>query len=254
MKVVILAGGLGTRLSEETTVRPKPMVEIGGRPILWHIMSIYSAHGFDEFIVALGHKGEHIKEYFLRYFQANRDVTVDLSDGSVTVHDGRRARWRVHLVDTGEHSMTGGRLLRLKPWIGDRRFMVTYGDGVADIDIRDLVSFHEREGRLATVAAVRPPARFGGITLDGSRVANFSEKPQIGEGWINGGFFVMEPGVFGYIDGDETVLERSTLEKLTRDGQLSAYRHDRFWQCMDTIRDVKTLNELWAGGAPWKIW
>lgn len=254
MITVILAGGLGTRLAEQTELRPKPMVEIGGRPILWHIMSIYSAHGFDEFIVALGHKGEHIKEYFLRYFQANRDLTVDLSDGSVTVHDGRRARWRVHLVDTGEHSMTGGRLLRLKPWIGDRRFMVTYGDGVADIDIRDLVSFHEREGRLATVAAVRPPARFGGITLDGSRVANFSEKPQIGEGWINGGFFVMEPGVFGYIDGDETVLERSTLEKLTRDGQLSAYRHDRFWQCMDTIRDVKTLNELWAGGAPWKIW
>jgi glucose-1-phosphate cytidylyltransferase len=251
---VILAGGLGTRLSEQTDVRPKPMVEVGGRPILWHIMNIYSAYGFNEFIVALGYKGEYIKEYFLRYFHASRDLTVELSDGSVTVHDGSQVRWRVHLVDTGEHSLTGGRLLRLRPWLGDKPFMVTYGDGVADINVRDLVAFHKREGRLATVAAVRPPARFGGISLDGSRVKEFSEKPQIGEGWINGGFFVMEPGVFGYIDGDESILERSTLERLTRDGQLSAYRHDAFWQCMDTLRDVKTLNELWAGGAPWKVW
>lgn len=255
MKVVILAGGLGTRLQEETTVRPKPMVEIGGRPMLWHIMNIYAAHGYKEFIVALGYKGEVIKDYFLNYYYRRNSLSVRLENGHVDVHDGGREDWVVHLVDTGLRTQTGGRVKRLASWIGDETFMFTYGDGVADINIRELVDFHQRHGKLATVAAVRPPGRFGGLNLDGDLVARFAEKPQIGEGWINGGFFVLEPEVLDYIEGDAIAWEREPIERLAKEGQLAAYRHDGFWQCMDTLRDVRLLESLWAEGqAPWKVW
>jgi glucose-1-phosphate cytidylyltransferase len=254
MKTVILAGGFGSRLSEHTETLPKPLVEIGGRPILWHIMNIYAAHGFDEFVVALGYKGELIKDYFLRLFHLSNDLTVNLSDGAVSVHDGSRAKWKVHLVDTGRNTMTGGRLRRLRPWLGNDTFMMTYGDGVADVDIAGLVDFHRRQRRLATVTAVRPPARFGGIQFEDGVVTDFSEKSQTSEGWINGGFFVLEPGVFEYLTGDATIFEHDPLERLTRDRQLSAYCHESFWQCMDTLRDLRALNELWDTGAPWKIW
>ncbi len=255
MKTILLAGGLGTRLSEETETRPKPLVEIGGRPILWHIMNIYAHHGFDEFVVALGYKGHLIKDYFLRYFQWRNDLSVDLADGSTLVHAGEREKWKVHLVDTGASTMTGGRLKRLRSWIGDETFMMTYGDGVSNVDVRALVEFHRRQGRLATVTAVRPPARFGGLQFKGDLVADFSEKPQVGEGWINGGFFVLEPQVFSYLDDDASVFEREPLERLVREGQLAAYRHEAYWQCMDTLRDVKLLNEQWDGGrAPWRVW
>jgi glucose-1-phosphate cytidylyltransferase len=255
MKTILLAGGLGTRLSEETETRPKPLVEIGGRPILWHIMNLYAHHGFDEFVVALGYKGHLIKDYFLRYFQWRHDLSIDLSNGAVTVHARERENWKVHLVDTGLHTMTGGRLKRLRSWIGDETCMLTYGDGVADIDVRALVEFHRRQGRLATVTAVRPPARFGSLSFRGDMVAEFSEKPQAGEGWVNGGFFVLEPQVFSYLGDDTTVFERDPLERLVQDGQLAAYRHPTFWQCMDTLRDVKLLNDLWnSGRAPWRLW
>jgi glucose-1-phosphate cytidylyltransferase len=255
MKVVLLAGGMGTRLSEETDARPKPMVEIGGRPILWHIMNIYAAAGFDEFVVALGYKGQVIKDHFLRLYQMSHDLTVDLSNGGVQVHARDHERWRVHLVDTGLATMTGGRLRRLRAWLGDEPFMMTYGDGVADVDVRALVAFHRAHGKLATITAVRPPARFGGLCFDGDHVSEFSEKPQVGEGWVNGGFFVLEPRVLDYLDGDQTVFERAPLERLAAERQLCAYRHDSFWQCMDTLRDVKLLNDLWNGGAPpWKLW
>ena len=255
MKTVILCGGLGTRLSEETEVRPKPMVEIGGRPILWHIMRGYARWGFAEFVLALGYKGEHIKRYFVDYHQLQSHLTVSLGSGKVTAHDGEREDWTVDLVDTGAATQTGGRLKRIAPWLGDGTFLFTYGDGVSDVDLTDVLAFHRRHGRLATVTAVRPPARFGGLVFDGDLVRDFTEKPQIGEGWINGGFFVLEPGVLDYIVGDDTIFEREPLERLAKDGQLAAYRHEGFWQCMDTLRDVRLLEGLWESGrAPWKVW
>ena len=255
MKVVILAGGYGTRLSEETELKPKPMVEIGGRPILWHIMKSYAHHGFDEFVVALGYRGDLIKAYFLDYRYVSTDLTVKLGTGDVIAHAGRREQWTVHLVDTGLDTITGGRIKRLRDWIGDESFMLTYGDGVADVDVKELLRFHHEHGKLATVTAVRPPARFGGLDLDGERVAEFTEKPLAGEGWINGGFFVLEPGVIDYVAGDATHWEREPLERLAAEGQLRAYRHGGFWQSMDTLRDVRLLNGLWSSGqAPWKLW
>lgn len=255
MKTIILAGGFGTRLSEETEVRPKPMVEIGGQPILWHIMSIYATYGYREFVVALGYKGEVIKHYFLNRYYLRNDLSIHMADGRVEVHDGERDEWVIRLIDTGLNTQTGGRIKRLGAWVGNETFMMTYGDGVANINVEDLLAFHRRHTKLATITAVRPPSRFGGLRFDGDTVAKFDEKPQIGEGWINGGFFVLEPGVLDYIQGEDTIFERDSLERLAKDGQLVAYRHNDFWQCMDTLRDVRLLNSLWENGnAPWKIW
>jgi glucose-1-phosphate cytidylyltransferase len=255
MKVVILSGGLGTRLAEETEIKPKPMVEIGGRPILWHIMKHYAHYGFKEFFIALGYKGEVIKRYFLDYYTLDGSMMIDLSNGRVQMYDKECENWIVHLMDTGLHTLTGGRVKRLEPWLKNDTFMVTYGDGVSDIDLHELLRFHKSHGRMATVTAVRPPARFGGLIFDGDLVSDFTEKPQIGEGWINGGFLVFEPGIFDYLKGDNTSLEADMLEQLVADGQLAAYRHDRFWQCMDTLRDVRLLEGLWQGGnPPWKVW
>ena len=256
MKAIILAGGFGTRLSEETVLRPKPMVEIGGRPILWHIMNICAAHGIDEFIVALGYKGEVVKEYFLNFYAINNDISIDLATGRTTVHDGNQPRWRIHLVDTGLHTQTGGRLKRLRRWLGeDETFLFTYGDGVADLDIRALLEFHRSHGKLATVTTVRTPARFGRIVFRDHQVTKFYEKPQAAEGWINGGYFVLQTGALDYIDGDETVWERDPVERLAADGELMGYRHYGFWSCMDTLKEKNMLEELWARGeAPWRIW
>jgi glucose-1-phosphate cytidylyltransferase len=231
------------------------MVEVGGRPILWHIMKHYAHYGFQEFLIALGYKGEVIKRYFVDYYTLNGSMTISLSDGDVQVHKKQCEDWIVHLIDTGLHTLTGGRVRRLEPWLKDEPFMVTYGDGVSDVDLQTLLHFHRSHGRLATVTAVRPPARFGGMIFDGDLVAEFTEKPQIGEGWINGGFLVFEPGVFDYLEGDTTSLEADVLERLAADGQLAAYRHYRFWQCMDTLRDVRLLESLWqSGNSPWKVW
>jgi glucose-1-phosphate cytidylyltransferase len=255
MKVVILAGGRGTRLAEETGTRPKPMVEIGGRPILWHIMSIYATHGYKDFTVACGYRGELIKEYFRNFLVHNCDYVLDLADGSLDLLTPPTVDWRVAVIDTGLDTMTGGRLRRLEPWLGDGPFMVTYGDGVGNIDIGALVAFHRSHGKAATVTAVRPPARFGGLGLEGELVREFSEKPQAGEGWINGGFFVFEPRIFELLDGDATILEREPLERLAEMGELMAFRHFGFWQPMDTLREKNLLEELWTGGdAPWKVW
>lgn len=255
MKVIILAGGLGTRLAEETAVKPKPMVEIGGQPILWHIMKGYAAHGLNEFVIALGYKGEIVKDYFLHYRARASNLTVRLRDGEPELRDNPCEDWTVHLLDTGANTMTGGRIRRAARFIGRESFLATYGDGVANVDIQRLLAFHRTHGKLATVTAVRPPARFGGLGFDGDLVTDFIEKPQIGEGWINGGFFVFEPGVADYIKGDETILEREPLERLAAERQLAAYRHEGFWQCMDTVRDVQLLNHLWQSGqAPWKVW
>lgn len=255
MKTVILAGGRGTRLAEETTVRPKPMVEIGGRPMLWHIMNIYAAHGHVDFLVACGYKGEIIKEYFHHFVLHTHDFFVDLNDGSIERIGAPGCDWRVGAIDTGLETMTGGRILRLAHLLGDEPFFVTYGDGVADLDISALLRFHRDHGRLATVTAVHPPARFGGLRLEGDVVRRFSEKPQTEVGWINGGFFVFEPPVLEYLEGDRTVLEREPLERLARDDQLRAFRHEGFWQPMDTIREKELLDELWeSGGAPWRTW
>ncbi|MEJ7615970.1 MAG: glucose-1-phosphate cytidylyltransferase [Pyrinomonadaceae bacterium] len=255
MKVVILAGGLGTRLAEETEIKPKPMVEIGARPILWHIMKHYAFYGFKEFFVALGYKGEIIKRYFLDYHSLNGSMTINISNGTLEMHEREGEDWVVHLMDTGQETNTGGRIKRLEPWLKDDTFMVTYGDGVCNVDLRDLLRFHRSHGRLATVTAVRPPARFGGLIFDGDIVANFTEKPQIGEGWINGGFLILEPPVFEYLGGDHSVLEIDALERLATERQLAAYRHDEFWQCMDTLRDKRQLESLWQEGrAPWKAW
>ncbi len=254
MKTVILAGGLGTRLSEETTLRPKPMVEIGERPILWHLMHYYTAFGFRDFIIALGYKGEVIKQYFLDYFALSNDLTIDLKSGERVTHPGDLPNWRIDLVDTGVATQTGGRLKRLREWLGGATFMATYGDGLSDVDLSKLVAFHRAHGKLATVTAVRPPSRFGGLLFEGDRVAEFLEKPQVGEGWINGGFFVLEPGVLDYIDGDDTAWERAPLERLAAAGELMAFRHEGFFQPMDTIREKNILQELWASGqAPWKV-
>ncbi len=255
MKVVILAGGLGTRLAEETEVRPKPMVEIGGRPILWHIMKHYAHYGVDEFFVALGYKGDFIKRYFLDYYALSTNMTVRLANGTVDVIDGKGEDWTVHLMDTGQDTQTGGRVKRLQPWLRDETFMLTYGDGVCNVDLADLLRFHKSCGRIATITAVRPPARYGGLVFDGDLIATFTEKPQIGEGWINGGFLVFEPAIFDYLQGDFDSLEADALEQLAADGQLCAYRHEGFWQCMDTLRDKRYLQTAWdTGQAPWKVW
>ena len=255
MKTVLLAGGMGTRLAEETTIRPKPMVEIGGTPILCHIMSGYAAHGFRDFLVACGYKGDAIKEYFANYHVKHSNWYVHLRGGERVPLDGRVPDWRVWVVDTGMQTMTGGRIRRLRDLIGDEPFMATYGDGVADIDVSALVDFHRSHGKLATVTAVHPPARFGCLGLEGDVVRAFAEKPQVTDGWINGGFFVFEPGVFDYLTDDATVLERDPLERLAADGQLMAFRHDGFWQPMDTLRDKQVLESMWAAGqAPWKVW
>jgi glucose-1-phosphate cytidylyltransferase len=255
VKAVILAGGLGTRLSEETVVRPKPMVEIGGRPILWHILRLYSHHGVNDFVICLGYKGYTIKEYFANYFLHMSDVTFDLRKNAMTVHQNHSEPWTVTLVDTGDDTATGGRLLRVREHVGSGTFCFTYGDGVGDVDVQQLIAFHREQGTQATVTAVQPPGRFGAIDLDGTRIRSFMEKPAGDGAWINGGFFVLEPDVFELIEGDATAWEREPLESLARAGQLSAYRHLSFWQAMDTMRDKFHLEELWASGqAPWKVW
>ncbi len=252
MKTVILCGGLGTRLAEETHLKPKPMVEIGGRPMLWHIMKIYERHGFREFFLALGYKGDMIKDYFLNYHVRQSDLTVRLKTGQIEYSNPTAEDWSVSLIDTGALTMTGGRLLRMASRLRGETFMLTYGDGVSDVDVETLIRFHRSHGRLATVTAVRPTARFGGLHLDGGQVTAFKEKPQSGEGWINGGFFVFEPSIFDFLQDDQTVLEQSPLELLAAQGQLMAYEHGGYWQCMDTIRDRDALEALWkSGNAPW---
>jgi glucose-1-phosphate cytidylyltransferase len=253
MKTVILAGGLGTRLSEETVLRPKPMVEIGGRPILVHIMEMYSSQGFDEFVICLGYKGYIVKEYFQNYLLHQSDVTFDFLDGNkMVVHESRLPRWKVTLVETGEETQTGGRVARIAPYVSGQRFMLTYGDGVANVKLRELIAFHEAQGKLATVTAVQPPGRFGALVLgdDKCQVKSFEEKPRGDGGWINGGFFVMEPQVFSYLDGDDTVLEQAPLNRLAAEAQLAAYRHRGFWWAMDTVRDKKHLDALCSGTQP----
>lgn len=255
MKVAILAGGVGSRLAEETETKPKPMVEIGGKPMLWHIMMHYAYHGLTQFVIALGYKGEHIKRYMVDYCSLNGDLTVNLKEGTVSMNNGARDDWTVELVDTGQATLTGGRIKRLAPYLNGETFMLTWGDGVSNVDLRKLLEFHRSHGRLLTVTAVRPPARFGKLDIAGDQVVEFSEKPQLSEGWINGAFFVAEPGVLAYIDGDDTQWEREPMERLAADGQVMAYRHDSFWQCMDTLRDRKLLDKLWEEGhAPWKVW
>jgi glucose-1-phosphate cytidylyltransferase len=255
VKVAILAGGVGSRLSEETLLRPKPMVEIGERPILWHIMKHYAHYGHREFVIAAGYKGDFIKRWMLQYATLTSNLTITTRDGAVQVHDGEVEDWQVDIVDTGENTNTGGRIKRLREWVGDGAFMLTWGDGVSNVDLDRLIAFHREHGKLATMTAVRPPARFGHLVLDEGRVSEFSEKPQAGEGWINGAFFVLEPGIFDYIEGDSTQWEHAPMEKLAKDGQLMAYLHEDFWQCMDTLRDKHLLEELWASGAaPWKTW
>ena len=255
MKVAILAGGMGTRLAEETDIRPKPMVEVGGRPVLWHIMQHYAHFGFNEFVIALGYKGEYIKRYMIDYGLSESDLTVQVGSGDVLRHGNRRPDWTIDLVDTGTNTQTGGRIKRLQRFVGNERFMLTWGDGVSDVNLKELLAFHKAHGKLATVTAVRPPARFGCMVFEGDRVKEFSEKPQTSEGWINGAFFVLEPQVFDSIAGDATVWEREPLEKLARGGQLAAFKHTGFWQPMDTLRDKMHLESLWASGqAPWRVW
>ena len=256
MKAVLLAGGLGTRFAEETDLKPKPMIEIGGMPIIWHIMKIYSRHGIDEFIVCLGYKGYVIKEYFRNYFLHMSNVTFDMKTNSVEIHDAAAEPWRVTLVDTGEKTMIGGRIKRILPYLGeDEEFCLTYGDGVGNVDISAAIDLHRSEGRLATITATQPPGRFGAIRSEGRRVTGFQEKPIGDGGWINGGFFVLSPEVGRYIEGDATVWEQEPMRRLADDGQLSVYFHRGFWQPMDTLRDKRHLEDLWASGkAPWKVW
>jgi len=257
MKVVILAGGFGTRLGEDAVAIPKPMVEIGGYPILWHILKGYAAQGFDEFVLALGHKADVVKRHFLDYDRLAGDIVIDLRDGKVAYRRQATEHWRVHLIDTGRDTLTGGRIRRLRPTIGGETFMLTYGDGVSNVPIHELLAFHRARGRLATITVVRPPARFGGVVFDAAEenVLGFAEKLQVNEGWINGGFMVLEPGIFDYLAGDADVLEVDLLERLAQIGQLAAFRHEGFWQCMDTPRDRQLLERLWAEGhAPWRVW
>ncbi len=256
MKVGILAGGHGTRLAEETEIKPKPMVEIGGRPILWHIMMHYSCFGHNDFVIALGYKGEVIKRYMVDYCSLHSNLTVNLKAGRVDLHDTDSIQdWTINLIDTGLNTMTGGRIKRLQPYMGNETFMLTWGDGVSTVDLDRLLAFHRAHGRLITMTAVRPPARYGHMEFDGDRIREFTEKPQTAEGWINGAFFVAEPQVFDYIDGDDTQFEKEPLERLAADGELMAYKHDGFWQCMDTLRDKYVLEKLWESGqAPWKSW
>ncbi|CAK0744408.1 Glucose-1-phosphate cytidylyltransferase [Gammaproteobacteria bacterium] len=256
MKAVILAGGLGSRLSEETVARPKPMIEVGGRPILWHILKIYSAHGIQEFLICLGYKGYLIKEYFVNYFVHMSDITVDVTKNQLEVHQNNAEPWKVTLVDTGPDTMTGGRLKRVRDYLGEEDFCFTYGDGVGNVNISQLISFHKAHGKLATVTAVQPPGRFGALVLsDQNQVLGFQEKPQGDSGWINGGFFVLNPKVIEYIESDTTFWERDPMERLVAENQLSAYLHQGFWQPMDTLRDKNYLEELWEkGNAPWKVW
>lgn len=257
MKAVILAGGLGTRLSEETTLKPKPMVEVGGKPILWHIMNEYAAHGIKEFVVCCGYKAEYIKEWFSTYAMRNSDMTFDLATGDVQIHKRHLEDWKVTLVDTGLNSMTGGRLKRVREHIGDETFCFTYGDGVSDTDISATVDFHKKSGRLATMTVVQPPGRFGAISLGANEttIESFQEKPDGDGAWVNGGYFVCEPGVIDYIDGDDTTWEQEPLRNLAHDGQLNAYKHPGFWQPMDTLNDKNKLEKMWAANqAPWKVW
>ncbi|MBF8263344.1 MAG: glucose-1-phosphate cytidylyltransferase [Parachlamydiales bacterium] len=254
MRSVILAGGLGTRLAELTAHLPKPMVEIGGKPILWHILNIYSAFGHREFVIALGYKAEVVKKYFLDFISINSNLSLNLASGQTKILSGRQPDWEIHLVDTGIATQTGGRIKRLRDWVENETFMLTYGDGLSNVDITALIAFHKKHGKLATITAVRPSARFGGLVLDGNRVIQFTEKNQAQEGWINGGFFVLEPKVLDYIDGDSTSWEKEPLERLAADGQLMAYFHEGFWQPMDTLREQQLLESLWATGqAPWRV-
>jgi glucose-1-phosphate cytidylyltransferase len=256
MKAVILAGGLGTRLSEETGTRPKPMVEVGGKPILWHIMKIYGAHGVNEFVICLGYKGYLIKEYFSNYYLHTSDVTFDLADNTQTIHRGGAEKWKVTLVDTGDSTLTGGRVKRIHPYVkDDEAFCLTYGDGVGNVNVSELLALHRKEKRLATVTATQPPGRFGALWLEGNRVNGFREKPNGDGSWINGGYFVCSPKVLDYIEGDQTTWEREPLERLAAEGQLSVHRHDGFWQPMDTLHDKNLLEQLWQGNkAPWRVW
>ncbi|MCI0723976.1 MAG: glucose-1-phosphate cytidylyltransferase [Acidobacteria bacterium] len=256
MKAIILAGGFGSRLSEETALRPKPMVEIGGKPIMWHIMNIYAAHGIDDFIIALGYKGEVIKQYFLDFYAINNDLSIDLASGETTIHNGNQPSWRIHLVDTGLYTQTGGRLKRLQKWLGeDETFMFTYGDGVADINVAALLEFHKAHGKLATVTTVRSPARFGRLAFKEDLVTEFYEKSESSEGWINGGYFVLNRKVLDYIANDQTVWELDPVERLAYDGQLMGFRHYGFWSCMDTLKEKQLLEDLWnSGNPPWRIW
>ncbi len=255
MKAIIFAGGLGTRISEESQHRPKPMVEIGGKPILWHIMKIYSSYGIDDFVICLGYKGYLIKEYFCNYFLHTADVTVDVAKNQITVHNQFSENWRISLVDTGEVTMTGGRLKRIAPYLDESPFCLTYGDGVANVDLNKLINAHKNSGSLATVTAVQPPGRFGALEIRGDKVVNFQEKPDGDGGWINGGFFVLEPGVLDYISGDDTIWEQAPLQAIASEKKLSAYFHHGFWHALDTLRDKNTLEKMWASGdAPWKVW
>lgn len=255
MKVVILAGGLGTRLAEETEIKPKPMIEIGGRPILWHIMKIYAHYGCNDFFVALGYKGEVIKRFFYDYHSLSGNLSLDFSNGSITSSDRDCEKWKVNLIETGQNTMTGGRVKRLEEHLRDETFMVTYGDGVSNVNIAELMNFHKSHGRLATITAVHPPARYGELLINEDLTTGFSEKPQTHEGWINGGFLVFEPEVLGYLSGDDSVLEHEALERLASEGQLVAYKHHGFWQCMDTLRDKRQLESMWENGNPsWKVW
>ncbi len=253
MKVVILSGGLGTRISEESHLKPKPMIEIGGKPVLWHIMKIYAAHGINEFIVAAGYKAEVIKAYFLNFYAINNDISIDLGSGKTIIHDGNQPNWRIHIVDTGLYTQTGGRIKRLQKWLDDSdTFMVTYGDGFSDVNISALLEYHKSHGKLVTMTTVLPPSRFGRISFNDCEICHFEEKPQTDEGWINGGFLVFNRRALDYIEGDETILERQPLQQLARDGQLIGYRHHGFWSCMDTLKEKNMLEELWnSGNPPW---
>ncbi len=255
MRVAILAGGKGTRLAEETEIRPKPMVEIGGHPILWHIMKYYSSYGYNEFVIALGYKGEYIKQWFRDYASLDGDMTVRTGSGEVEFYESNRPDWTVHLVETGDDTNTGGRIKRLAPWLPEKEFMLTWGDGLSDVDLSKLLEFHRSHGKYATLTAARPPARYGHLSFNGDRVEHFTEKPQTAEGWINGAFFILNRAVFDYIDGDDTQWEKEPMERLAEEGQLMAYKHYSFWQCMDTLREKYILQTLWdSDKAPWKVW